>query len=548
MTAKPYDLVIRRGSIIDGTGSPWSRSDVAVSDGKIVGVGHYQPDEALDSIDANGLLLTPGFIDAHTHGDFSLIANPAAQSQLLQGITSEVDGQCGYSAFPLLESSRGFIFEPKDMPIDWSSPSEYFNRLTLAKPALNTVFFVGHTIVRAAVAGRVDRKLTDNELDRMHAYVREAMEAGAIGLSTGLDYPPGGSADTEELVALCRTVAKYGGLYASHLRGYTRNFLNAVAEAIEIGQRSGVRVQMSHFGATGPGNAELTAQALELVDEARQDGVDVMIDVIPYGTGGAWWAPRAIFPEWAYDWRENNLEKVRELLQDSETRSRLRKDVEARRTMTKQGFQQERLIFSDWKSVTLAEVAPSSRHTHLVGSNFSEIAETLGQEPVDAYFDLLVQEYPYFSTVCIARSAEAMKMMLQRPYTMIGSDSVATSPEKAKESFNVLQAHPRNYGCFPYFLANMVRDQKLLSWEDAIRRITSLPAQRFGLKGRGLIREGMWADLVVFDRDRIAAGSTWRQPRLLPQGILHVLVNGQLAIRDGKITESRAGQVTRARQ
>jgi N-acyl-D-aspartate/D-glutamate deacylase len=215
--------------------------------------------------------------------------------------------------------------------------------------------------------------------------------------------------------------------------------------------------------------------------------------------------------------------------------------------MEKHGFDEEMMIFSRWDLITLAEVGPASRHADLVGKSFTEIADVLGRTPVDAYFDLLIEEYPVFSTIRIVVDPVALKEMLQKPYTMIGSDSVATSPELAHEEFNVLQAHPRNYGCFPHVLGNLVRAQGVLTWEDAIRKMTSLPAQRFGFSSRGLIREGMWADLVVFDKAEIAPRSTWRQPRLLPDGIHHVLVNGEFAVRDGEATGVGAGQVVRAR-
>jgi N-acyl-D-amino-acid deacylase len=545
MNVAEFDVVITRGAVFDGAGNPWFQADVGVKDGKIAGVGFLGKSSAIQIIDAKGMCVTPGFFDVHTHSDFSLLENPFPKNQLLQGVTNEIEGHCGYSAFPLVESSRHFLFEPKGIEIDWSTAEEYFDKLVQVKPALNTASFVGHTIIRAAVAGREDRKVTPEELEAMKAHVRLAMQAGALGMSTGLDYPPGGSADVDELVALSKVVGEYGGMYVSHVRGHTGNFVNAVAEAIEIGRRAGVPVQIAHFGGAGPASLALTQEALQLVDQAREEGIDVMIDQIPYGTAGAWWAPRAIFPEWAYDWRKNNLDHVCELLQDQETRARLKADVEARRVVEKHGFEEEMLIFSNWREISLAEVTPDSPNQSLVGKDFADIAARLGKDPADAYFDLLIDEMPVFSTVRIATHPAAVKDILQRPYTMFNSDTVATSPEVADASFNVLQAHPRNYGTFPYVLGNLVREQGLLTWEDAIRKMTSLPTQRFGFSGRGLIREGMWADLTVFDPDQIAPGSTWRQPRGLPKGIQQVLVNGQFAVRDGEATGVRAGQVVR---
>lgn len=543
-----FDLVIRQGTVFDGTGNPWFRADIGIKGDKIAHVGLLNDVRTTATIDADGLTVTPGFFDVHTHSDFSLILNPFPTSQLVQGVTSEIEGHCGYSAFPLVSSSRGFIFDPPGVDISWSSAREYFEALVKARPGMNTGTFVGHTIIRAAVSGREDRAVTGAELDIMKTFVREAMEAGALGISTGLEYPPGGSADVDELVALCDVVAQYGGMYDSHVRGQTSNFVSAVAEAIEVGRRSRVPVQISHFGGSLGNSLHLTLDALQLVDSARDEGVDVMIDVIPYGTAGSWWAPRAVFPAWAYDWRTNNLDHVRELLLDAETRSRLHTDVEARRTMEKHGFEEEMGIFSDWGSITLNEVNAGSPNAHLVGKDFIAIAQMLGKSSADAYFDLLIEELPAFSTVRIVVDPAGLTEMLQKPYAMIGSDSVATSPEMADASFNALQAHPRNYGSFPHVLGDLVRDNGIMTWEDAIRKLTSLPAQRFGFKERGLIREGMYADVVIFDQSEIAPRSTWRQPRLLPEGIHHVLVNGKAAVRDGIATGVCAGHVVRAGQ
>lgn len=538
-----FDLLITGATIYDGTGSPWFRADIGVREGLIVHVGYLGGASASESIDAHELTVTPGFFDVHTHSDFSLLANPFPKSQLLQGVTSEIEGHCGYSAFPLVASSHGFLFEPKGMKVEWSTADEYFEKLISIQPGMNTAVCVGHTVIRAAAAGREDRKVTAGELSQMKLFLREALEAGAIGLSTGLDYPPGSSADTEELIELCKVVAQYGGVYTTHVRGHTDNFVNAVAEAIEIGRQAGVAVQVSHFGAAGTDNLNQTRQALNLLDEARDEGIDVMIDIIPYRTAGAWWAPRAIFPEWAYDWRLNNLDHVRELLLDPDTRARLHNEVEERRVMDKNGFEEEMIIFSDWSRIILAEVRPVSKYVDFVGQNLAGIAEILGKDPRDAYFDLLIEEYPVFSTVRFVVDEQALVEMLQKPYAMIGSDSVATSPEVAEETFNVLQPHPRNYGCFPHVLGNLVREQGIMPWEDAIRKMSSLPAQRFGFTRRGLVREGMQADLVVFDSSEIGPRSTWRQPGLLPKGIHHVLVNGRFAVRDGVATGTRAGTV-----
>lgn len=546
MKTNSYDLIIKGGMIIDGSGEVGYLGNIGINGDRIVKVGKTDGAESRQTINADGLAVCPGFFDVHTHSDFSLILNPFPINQLMQGVTSEIEGNCGYSAFPLVDTSRGFLFEPKTISSQWSSASEYFDALINSQSGINAATFVGHTIIRAAVCGRDQRKVTPAELTRMKAHVRSAMQAGALGLSSGLVYPPGGAADVDELAELCRVVAEFGGMYSSHVRGQTDNFVNAVEEAIEVGRRAKVPVQISHFGAAGKNSLWLTRRALDLVDRAREEGIDVMIDVIPYRTSaGAWWAPRAILPEWAYDWRVNNLGHVRNLLLSPETRERLRHDVEARRVLDKSDIENEMMIFNGWEEIFLTEVKPGSSNTSFVDMNIEETSRVIGKSPVDTYFDLLIDEYPEFSSARLLVDPQALCEMLQKPYAMIGSDSVATSPERAHESFNAIQAHPRNYGTFPQVLGTLTRNEGILTWEDAIRKMTGLPAQRFGFKGRGLIQEGMYADLVIFDKMEIRPRSTWRQPQLLPEGIYHVLVNGQPAVSNGRPTGLRFGQVVR---
>lgn len=541
-----FDVLVRNGMVLDGAGNPWLRADVGIEQGKVAAVGFLRGATAGRVIDARGLAVVPGFIDAHTHSDFGLLHNPPAESHVAQGITTDVMGNCGYSGFPRVESSKGLLFDPPGMDGDWCTAEEYFRKVRGLRFGTNAAVFVGHITVRTAVMSREARPATTEEIERMKAYVRQGMEAGALGLSTGLDYAPSNSATLDELVALCEVVAEYGGMYTSHLRGYAETVLDAVAEAITIGRRTGIPIQLSHLNVFGRKNWGKGEVIVEMVEQARRDGIDVTADIMAYPTVGAWWGPRAVFSEEVYNWREENsteLENLRKKLLDPAARARLREETERRRTMEKQGFHEKFIIFSDWGDIYIEGVGPGSPNERYVGLGVAEIAQRTGREPVDVYFDLVVEEGPQLNSVHIAESEEDYLVMLTAPWCMFGTDTVATSIERAKERYNVLQHHPRGYGSYPRILRLFVREKKALRLEDAIRKMSSLPAQRFGLRGRGLVREGMQADLVIFDPEGVADTSTYLRPKQYPVGMPYVLVNGELAVDQGRLTRATGGRV-----
>lgn len=545
MNEKTYDLIIRGGLIVDGAGNPWFPGNIAVRAGRIAAIGLLRGATAHQELEVSGRFVTPGFVDVHAHSDFSLTINRGAESQIAQGITTEVIGNCGFSAYPRLPETHRLMFDPEGVDGDWSSPPEYFATLGASPVGDNVVSLLGHSTIRHAAMGANDRPPTTAELDRMKSLVREAMSAGAAGISTGLDYVPGRYAQTDELVELCRVVAEYGGVYASHLRGYTDTLIEAVAEAITLGEHTGVGIQLSHMDVFGRSNWGKARRVVEMVNEARARGIDVTADMMAYPTAGAWWAPRALFPEDAYAWQlpaEEALLLLQQQLQEPERRQELRALVERRRTQDKKGFHEELLIFSDWENIYLDGVSDRSRNAKWVGRSIAAIASETGRDAVDMYFDLVVDEGPELSSTHIAINEDDYRMFCSQPWMMFGTDSIATSLERNRDPFNIIQAHPRHYANFVRVLSHHVRDRGWLTLEDGVRKMSSLPARRFRISDRGLIAVGLAADLVVVDLDRLAEVADWLHPRRYPTGLDYVIVNGSVEVDHGTFTGALAGR------
>ena len=544
------DLAIVGATVVDGSGAPERRADVGVAGDRIVAVGDLSGATAARTIDAGGRMVMPGFIDAHGHSDVGLYVNPQCQSKLAQGITSEVMGNCGYSPFPLLPNNRGYLLDPKGVDVDWSTADEYFATVSARGFGINAVPQVGHITVRAAVLDNQDRPATRDEIARMKGHVRDAMVAGARGLSTGLDYPCSTTADLDEIVSLAEVAAEYDGFYSSHLRGYSRNVLNAVVEAIEVGRRTGVRVQLSHLGVFGRKQWGFGRRLLDIMDDARADGVQVACDIMPYRTKGSWWGPRAILPAEVHDWKRpwpENLPGLKAILSDKAQRAALKEQVEARRVRPKYGFHEEFVQFSDWRDIYIEELAPDSPHRAFLGKSVADLAAHLKAEPCDVWFDLVVTEGETLATTCIQVADDDFRGLLTDEWTMFGTDAIATDLSRLREPWNTIQPHPRHYGSFPRVLGKFVRDEHALALPEAVRRMTGLVADFLGLEGRGHVREGGHADLVVVNPVTVGEAATWRMPNAYPEGIEHVFVNGVEAVAGGRCTGALGGRMlTRA--
>jgi N-acyl-D-amino-acid deacylase len=528
------DLKIEGATVIDGTGLAGGRADVGVTGETIVAVGDLSREPAGRTLNATGRVVAPGFIDMHSHSDWRLWANRRAESKIRQGVTLEVVGNCGFSPAPVaaehLDELRGFaLYLPAGMDFRWRSVAEYLDALDAEGTAVNVIQLVGHGALRIAAMGFARRPATAAELLTMQRMLDDGIRAGAWGLSTGLIYAPGSYAPTDELVELARVAVRGRAIYASHIRGEGAGLLAAVGEAIEIGRRARVPVQISHLKAAGRPNWGRVADALALIDAAVGDGVDVYADVYPYTASST--TLRALLPDWAL---EGGVAALVARLGDPDVRARIRADVEKPAGGLPLG---ERV---GWDNIVVAW-APGL--PELDGKSVSAIAGERDVDPLEAALDIVVATGGKASVVIFQLDERDLKRALVHPRVMIGSDGSALAPHG---ELGQGRPHPRSYGTFPRVLGEYAREQRLLSLPEAVHKMTGLPARRLGLADRGVIRPGAKADLVVFDPRRIADGATYEQPHRYPVGVEEVVVNGRLVIRGGEHTGSLPGRVLRS--
>ena len=525
-----FDVVIRNAYIVDGTGNPWFEADIGIKSGKISEIGNLDFEDADRIINAKELMVCPGFIDMHSHSEYSLLANSKAESKIKQGVTTEVNGNCGDSPAPIEGMTAEAAEEAKEykLNMDWSTLAEYLDKLERQGISLNVAQLVGHGTIRIAVMGHENRPPTREELNKMKELVAQAMEDGAFGMSTGLYYLPGGFADTAEVIELCKVVTKYGGIYTSHIRGEGDPLIEAVTETIEIGEKANIPVQISHHKACGIENWGNVKKTLRMMEEARSRGLDITCDVYPYTACGA--DLISMVPNWAH---EGGVNKLRERLRDSKIRERVKKEMSEGLPGWESSVKQ-----SGWGRI---KVIGWKEHKEFEGKTLAEIADLEGVDAFNLTFDLIMKkESP--ELVDLAMTEKDVCTVIKHPLSMVGSDGWALAP------YGVLgesKTHPRSYGTFPRILRKYVREDKVLTIENAIRKMTSLPAQKLGLRDRGTLREGMWADVVVFDPKRIADVATYENPHRYPEGIEHVLVNGEIVVDGGEHTGAPPGKVLR---
>ncbi len=529
MCGQEVEILIRDALIVDGTGAPAQRGDLAVRGGKIAATG---PDLgklcAKQVLDASGLVLTPGFIDVHSHDDLYLLAKPECPEKVLQGVTTEILGNCGLSALEAGAETREHLLGMLGVLCPGASPAPgemgkgiacYLERIQSLGPALNVGVLVGHSSVRMAVMGMQNRPPTHSELLEMEKLVARAMEQGALGISTGLIYPPGNYAETFELVRLAQVVGRYGGIYATHMRSEGDLQMQALQEALGIGERAGVQVQISHHKVAGKANWGMSRETLSLMEEARRRGLRVACDQYPYEAGCTFLA--AVLPPGA---SAQGIEVLCRNLLDPAWRKET-----ARRLETEDGW--ENLARGAGLEGIVISVC---RNPDFLGKSISQIAQQTQRNPWDVIFDLLAQEGLGCMAVFFMMCEDDISRILGDPWTMVGSDGMP--------SLGAGRIHPRMSGTFPRILSRYARERKLLSLEEAVRKMTSLAAFTFGLKGKGLLKQGMDADMVLLDPDRVKDRATYQEPHLSPEGIRLVMVNGQVAAKDGELTGARPGK------
>jgi N-acyl-D-amino-acid deacylase len=528
-----WDLLIQQARIIDGSSAPSFVADVAIGGDTIAQVGPISSPQARVIIDGTGLTVAPGFIDLHTHSDYTLLVNPLAESKVHQGVTTEVIGNCGTSPAPLGDEAypivRARMAQQYQLEVSWRTLDGYLERLAESGIAVNVVPIIGHGTVRSAVMGYAQRAPTARELAHMQALISDALTAGAVGLSTGLVYAPGCYADTDEIVELAKLVSQAGGLYFSHIRGESDTVLEAAQEAITVGERAGIAVQISHLKTAGRENWEKTPALLELLDQTNARGVDVTGDMYPYTAGAT--SLGALLPPWVH---EGGLAQLLRRLQEPRVRARIHQDIE-------QGLDGwwNPARAAGWAGV---QISRAPQHRSYQGLRLSDVAALRQQDPLETALDLLLVEEGNVGVVLFMMGDAQVEMILQHSRVMIGSDAGATAP------YGVLgdgHPHPRAYGTFPRVLGTYVRERGVLPLEEAIFRMTGLTAWRLGLTDRGFVRPGYKADLVLFDAQRIADQATYDIPHAYPTGIRWVLVNGQVILRDGERLPVLPGRVLR---
>lgn len=535
-----FDVILKGGRVIDGTGNPWFRADVAIKDGKIVRIGHLSGVKAEKIIDVKGLVVSPGFIDIHSHSDFTILFNPKVESTIRQGVTTLVVGNCGISLAPvnparedlLMRYISPFMPPGERLKVKWTTFSEYLKYEEEIGVASNVAHLVGHGTIRIAVMGFDERTPTNEELGEMKMLVAEAMQAGAFGMSSGLIYPPGVYSKTEELIELAKVVARYGGIYATHIRGEGATLIKAVSEAIEIGEKSGAPVQISHHKAAGRPQWGKSEETLKLMEEARMRGVDVTCDQYPYRAGMT--SLVTLLPPWAH---EGGMDRLLERLRNPKDRERMRRDIE-------KGIPGwENFVAScGWENIYVSYVK-TEKNKPLEGKNLTEIAKIKGKpDEFTALCDLLLEEEGVATMVLFMMDEGDIRRIMKHPLSMVGSDSWSVAPYGV---LGVGKPHPRFYGTYPRVLGRYVREYNILRLEDAIRKMTSLPAQKIGLWDRGIIRVGAWADITVFNPDKVIDKATYQDPHQYPEGIEYVLVNGEVVVERGEHTGILAGKVLR---
>ena len=525
-----FDLVISGADLLDGTGADARRADVGISAGRIAEVGDLDKSQAREHIAAEGRIVCPGFIDIHTHDDFNLPLNPLVSGKTLQGVTTVVTGNCGFSPAPVVPERLTLLqevcsFLDSGLDYGWRSYAEFLNALPPA--AVNIVPLVGHVTVRCGVMGVEERPPKPKELVAMQAMIAEAMEAGAHGLSTGLIYPPSCYGDAGEITQLAKIAAKYGGGYFTHMRDEGAGVLDSIAETITIARNAGAYAQISHLKVTNPSNWGLAGKVLDLIDRARAEGIALTCDQYPYTAAST--GMKTLLPQWVH---EGGSESLVERLRDKPTRKKIRAE-------TLKSIADGSARVAKWED---AVVADSPSNPAFAGMNLEEIGTRENKKPVDALLDLLIADHAKTLGIYFCMDERDVFEIMRHPAVAIGSDGLFLGVPGRPDP---TRPHPRHFGTFPRVVGRYTREQPVLKLPDAVRKMTSLPADILTLRDRGLIEAGYAADVVVFDPATVIDTATYQDPRRAPIGIDAVLVNGVPVVLEGRVTEATPGQIIR---
>jgi dihydroorotase/N-acyl-D-amino-acid deacylase len=528
----PFDILITNGHIIDATGSPWFSGDIGIRDGRIAAIGHLRDAPSRKTIDAGGKVVAPGFIDMLGQSELSVLVEPRLPSKIFQGITTEITGEGG-SVAPLDDkviAADHDVYVHYHVTPDWRTLRQYFTRLEKQGMGINLATYVGATQVRRLVLGDDDKQPTSGQLAQMRSLVRDAMRDGAVGVSTSLMYAPAPYARTEELIALASEAAHWGGLYATHIRNESSGIFPALEEAIRIGREAKIPVEIWHLKVAGKRNWGRMPEVIAAINEARAHGIDLAADTYAYPA----WANglSSYIPPWAHDGGDA---KLIARLKDPAQRARIRKEMLTPSTEWD----------NEWDGVPGPEAiligqVQNPKLLPMAGKTLADFAATRNKEAIEALFDLLIEDNAFTRGVSFGMSEPDIVLALQQPWVSIDNDYEGTSPDgPLSKDF----AHPRAYGTFPRILRKYVREEKKLSLEEAIRKFSAFPAQRMRLGDRGVLKTGLWADIVIFDPETVRDRATFENPNQLSEGMVYVLVNGIPVIAEGKMTGALPGKV-----
>ena len=531
-TAQPqsFDVIIKGGTVYDGTERQPVRADVGIKGDRIADIGNLSRATAPTIVDAKGLAVAPGFINMLSHSESSLIRDPRSLSEIKQGVTTQIFGEL--SMGPLNDEMKRRLREQQGdvkYDIEWTTLSEYLKYLEKRGVSQNVASFIGAATIREYVIGLEDKPPTPEQLDQMRELVRREMEAGALGITTALIYPPAFFAKTDELIELCKVAAKYQGKYTVHMRSEGNQLLEAVQETIRISREAGLPAEIYHLKASGEANWPKMAQVIKMIEDARRQGVKITANMYTYPAGGT--GLDAAMPPWVFD---GGREAAYQRLQDPATRKKI---ADAIRTPTNEwenlyllAGSPDRILFASFKTEKLKP---------LTGKTLAEVARMRGKDPVETIMDLVLEDRSRIGTIYFLMSEDNIKKQIRQPWVSFGSDAASIAPEGV---FLRSSAHPRAYGNFARLLGKYVREEKVISLAEAVRRLSGLPATNLGLDHRGFLKEGMFADVVVFDPQTIADRATFENPHQLAVGVKHVFVNGVQVLKDSEHTGAKPGR------
>ncbi len=528
-TRPPFDIIVKNGLLIDGTNSPGVKIDIGIRDGRILEIADLSGKEAGLVLNAENRIVSPGFIDIHTHSDTGLMINPKGESKIRQGVTTELAGNCGSSPAPIsaerFKSRIEYFKEEYGIDLNWTDFNSFLETAGSNPFGHNLCFLAGHGTIRTYVMGEEGRKPSKQELEKMAAVARESVEQGAMGFSTGLEYTPGSFAETGELIAIAKEVSKAGGIYSTHMRNEDKTVEEAVEEALTVARESGISLQIAHLKSSGRPNWHKIDKIIDKIEKAREEGVNVHFDRYPYIAYST--SLSALFPLWA---REGGNEKFMNRLKDKTLLPKIREEVENKISM-----------IDSWDAILISGVRSDSNRDYQ-GKTILKIAESTGENPYDLAHRLMVEEEGHVGMCGFAMSEENLKIVLKHKLCMPASDGNSLAP------YGVLgkgSPHPRSYGTFPRFIRKYCIDEKICSIEEGIHKITGLPAQKLKFSDRGILKKGNWADVTVFDPATIKDTAEFGNSHKYPEGIDYVIVNGKVAVDKKKRTENLSGQIIR---